>query len=63
MKKLLALTLIALSFATGFTCSKQETAEAPAEMAPPAQEEMAAPPAEEMPPMEAPPAEAPPADQ
>lgn len=59
MKKLLALTLIALSFATGFTCSKQEAAEVPAE-APPAQEEMAAP-AEEMP-AEVP-AEAPPADQ
>lgn len=60
MKKLMALTLIALSFATGFTCSKQEAAEVPAEA--PAQEEMAAP-AEEMAPPAEVPAEAPPADQ
>lgn len=41
MKMLLALTLLSLAFATGFTCSKQQPAE---ETAPPAaQEEMADP--------------------
>lgn len=60
MKKLLALTLIALSFATGFTCSKQAQEETAAP--PPAQEEMGMP-MDEMPPMEEPPAEEPPPEE
>lgn len=39
MNKLLVVSLLALSFATGFTCSKN----APTEAAAPAQTEMAAP--------------------
>ncbi|MBX3040856.1 MAG: acylneuraminate cytidylyltransferase [Bdellovibrionaceae bacterium] len=57
MKMLLALTLLSLAFATGFTCSKQQPAEETA--APAAQEEMADPaaaPAETAPTEEAAPA-------
>lgn len=68
MKKILAVTLLALSFATGFTCSKK--APEPMESAAPAQEQMATPPGEippSAPPMDGqpipppPPAEAAPA--
>lgn len=47
MKKVLTITVLALSFATGFTCSKQTPdMPPPEEMPAPPQEEMAAPPAE-----------------
>lgn len=46
MKKVMIASLLALSFATGFTCSKH-TPEQPAAEAPaPAQEQMATPPAD-----------------
>jgi len=45
MKKVFTISILALAFATGFTCSKQTPDTAPpAEMPPPAQEEMATPP-------------------
>ncbi|MBX2986611.1 MAG: acylneuraminate cytidylyltransferase [Bdellovibrionaceae bacterium] len=59
MKKTLAVTLIALSFATGFTCSKQAPEAPPAPEA--TQEQMATPPVDGAVPAEptAPPADAP----
>jgi len=43
MNKIVIVSLLALSFATGFTCSKNAPEQATPEMAAPAQAEMAAP--------------------
>lgn len=63
MRKLMIVALIALPFATGFTCSKQTPPPTPAEMPAPSQEQMGAP-AEQpaTPPAEGAPATPPPAE-
>lgn len=40
MKAIVIVSLVALAFTTGFTCSKQAPTEAPAEQTAPAQEQM-----------------------
>lgn len=61
MNKLLVVSLLALSFATGFTCSKKAPEQAAPTEAAPAQTEMAAPAEGQAAPTEAAPTEAAPA--